>query len=437
MNDHGYIYVQVNPNASIHEGELFSNIMSGGALSTPTNGYAVSDNSFIWRFKAKTNTSTGVDLSASINPEAYNICQGTYCQNAANVIVRQVATGNSVFTPYALVADPTVLQTAFSQATPELTNENIQVVQLNTRAVEDVIPMWGVLHGQSSGDAMLDQAGKLWMKPYGAGMTQNQHNTVPGFNAAAYGAVIGKDMQLTDDWLVGGAFAAGGDNMQGQAALSTQSINSTVYQGMLYGSKKLPNHIYFAGQGLVGFENNDTKRTIPLYASTARGSYDSWFTNIRGELGWSSYTLGKNFVLTPEIDVSYLYVNQGSYQELGSPMNLLVGASNNSSLILGAYCNGAYNLASVYKRQNLTLTGYVGVAGDVLSSQPQVSAAFIAGGPYFNTFGVQFNQAVFRGGAGLVLTNPNNPFSINLNYDAQVGNNAYSNIGSATIKYIA
>ncbi len=430
------IYVRLDQNSALHNGDILSDIMSGTTLQAPTNGFHVTDNSYIWSFvPTLNNTNNGINLTATINPDAYNVCQGTYCQGAATAIIGQVAAGNSTFSPYATLPSANALREAASQATPELTNENIQMVQLITRSVLDIAPMWDSLRGKSSGDAMLYQPGKIWLKPYGASMTQNERNTVQGFNGTAYGAVIGKDIQLTNDWLFGGGFAAGGDNMRGKSVLSGQSINSQAYQGMLYGAKKLPNHVYFAGQGLVGYEINDTNRSIPLYASTAKGSYNSWFTNLRAEAGWSTYALSPNFVFTPVLDASYLFVNQGGYRESGSPMDLSVASNTNSSLVLGAYGNGAYHLTSIHNQHDLTLTGYAGFAGNVIDSQPQVMSTFVASGSTFSTFGVQFNDVVFRGGAGLIITNQTKPLTVELNYDLQVGNNAYSGIGAATIKY--
>lgn len=435
LSQSGNIYVQVGQNNLLHNGDILSNVVSGDTLTAPTNGFNVSDNSYIWSFiPTLNNANNGLHLTATINPDAYNACQGTFCQGAATAILGQVAAGNPIFSPYTQLPTANALRDAASQATPELTNENIQVVQLITRSVLDIAPMWDSLRGKSSGDAMLYQPGKIWVKPYGASMTQNQRNTVPGFNATAYGAVIGKDIQLANDLLFGGGFAAGGDNMHGKSVLSGQSINSQAYQGMLYGAKKLPNHVYVAGQGLLGFGINDTNRSIPLYASTAKGSYNSWFTNIRAETG-RSIDVAPNFVFTPELDASYLFINQNGYKESGSPMDLLVSANQNSSLVLGAYANGAYHLTNVHKQHDLALTGYAGIAGDVINSQPQVTSTFVASGSTFSTFGVQFNGAVFRGGAGLTLTNPTSPFLVELNYDVQAGNNAYSGIGSATIKY--
>ena len=436
LSQSGDIYVQLSQNALLHNGDVLSDIVSGNTLAMPAEGFNVSDNSYIWTFiPTLNNLGNGLNLTATINPDVLNVCQGSYCQGAATAIVGQIAAANPVFSPYATLSTANALSEAASQATPELTNENIQMVQLITRAVLDVTPMWDSLRGRSSGDAMLYTPGKIWVKPYGASMTQNERSTVQGFNATAYGAVIGKDIQLTNDWLFGGGVAAGGDNMHGKSVLSGQSIASQAYQGMVYGAKKLPHHIYYAAQGLVGYELNDTSRFIPLYASTAKGSYNSWFTNLRAEAGWSTYALSPNVIFTPEVDVSYVYINQNSYRESGSPMDLLVASNHNSSLVLGAYANGAYHLNNIHNEHRLTLTGYVGFAGDVINSQPQVLSTFIASGSSFSTFGVQFNGVVFRGGAGLVLTSPTSPLLVELNYDLQVGNNAYSSIGAATIKY--
>ena len=140
-------------------------------------------------------------------------------------------------------------------------------------------------------------------------------------------------------------------------------------------------------------------------------------------------------VFTPEVDASYLFINQNGYTESGSPMDLVVKSNQNNSLILGAYGNGAYHLPIIKSQYNFTLTGYAGFAGDVINSQPNTIATFLAGGSNFSTFGVQFNDLVFRGGAGLKVTSSTKPLILELNYDLQAGNAAFSGVGAATIKY--
>jgi hypothetical protein len=433
----GNINVQLAQNASLHAGEVIPNIISGNTLLAPTNGYQVSDNSFIWKFTATPNvTNNGVNLVGSIDPVATTVCQGDYCRGAANVILGQVAAGNPAFGAYVTLPTASAFQAAASQATPEMTNENIQVTQAVTRSVMDVVPMWGSLHGQSAGDAMLSDPGKVWIKPYNASIIQDESHSIDGYNASAYGFVVGRDAPLTGNGMLGGAFALGKDDMHGKGLLSGQTIHGDLYQAILYAARKFPHNLYLAGQGLLGYGNNDTNRIIPIYANTATGSYNSWFANLRTQLGWNVYTANQNFVMTPMLDASYLYVNQGGYREAGSrSMDLLVNSNHNSSLVLGAYGNFAYHLASYDKLQYLTLTAYAGVARNMLNTEPRVTAAFVAGGPNFSTFGVQSNNPVFRGGIGLNVANPIKPLKVSINYDAQIGNSAYSGIGSATISY--
>ena len=165
----------------------------------------MSDNSFIWQFIAADPGNTEIHLTASIDPAAYHACRGDYCEGAARTIISQIAAGNSLFNPYALLTTSNVFKKAASLATPELINENIQVIQLITRSVMDIAPMWNTLHGKSAGDAKLFQPGEIWLKPYGASMIQDESNTVEGFNATAYGVAIGKDIQITDGLVGGGS----------------------------------------------------------------------------------------------------------------------------------------------------------------------------------------------------------------------------------------
>jgi len=435
LSQSGKINVQLANNASLHAGDVMTNVISGSVLINPVTGYQVSDDSFIWKFTANTNnTNNGINLVANINPVASAACQGMYCQGAANAILNQVAAGNSAFNAFALLTSESEFTKAAAQATPELTNENVGATQITSQAVMDVVPMWGTLHGKSAGDTMLSDPGKIWLKPYGATIIQDKNSTVDGYSATSYGIVLGKDIDLAD-WLFGGALTAGKENLTGKAQLSGQKIHADVYQGLLYGARKLSHNVYFAAQGLVGYGNNDTIRSIPLYASTADGSYNSWFTNVRAQLGWSNYELHQNFILTPLFDASYFYINQGSYRESGSPMDLSVDSNSNSTLTLGAYANGAYHLTEVNKLQYVTLTGYAGFARNLFNNQSQTTATFIAGGPSFSTVGVQFDKTVFRGGFGLNIENPGKPLKANINYDMQTGNNAYAGMGSVTIAY--
>ena len=49
LSQSGNINVQVAQNASLHAGDVLTNVISGATFTSPTNGYQVSDNSFIWK----------------------------------------------------------------------------------------------------------------------------------------------------------------------------------------------------------------------------------------------------------------------------------------------------------------------------------------------------------------------------------------------------
>lgn len=426
----GAINIQVAPSTTLHTGDVF-NIISAATFTAPTGGYTVTSDSFLWSFTAATLLDPGVNLTATINPVALTACSGRYCQGAANAIINQVGAGNATFDPYGSLATQSAFQIAASQATPELTNENIQIIRLVTNSILDVAPVWKTLHGENSRSY---RSSNIWVKPYGGSMNQNEVDTVDGFNSDVYGIVIGDDGKPKKDWLVGGAVATGGDNMDGKAQLSGASINSDTYQGMLYGVRKFPHHLYLAEQGLAGFGDNDTNRSIPLYSSTATGSYNSWFSDIRSVLGWNA-NVRQNWIMTPEFEANYLFVYQSAYQESGSAMDLSVNSNHNSSLVLGAYAHSVYHLTTLEDLRNIAFHVHAGLADNVLNDQPDTTALFTAGGPSFSTFGIPYNQVVFRGGVGLSFENRTKPFFASLDYDFQTGDNAFNNIGSVTLTY--
>jgi len=434
LSDSGAFNVQIQAGSTFHPLDVLSDVL----LTTPGNftgpaDYTVTDNSFLWEFTGLTNGGNdGVDLTISLNSGASSACAGTYCAGAANVIIAQVAAGNPDFSSFSTLPTEASFVAAASQSTPELINENFQVTQLVTRSVLDVLPMWSAYRGSSTGDAMLYQPGKVWVKPYASNATQSERNTVQGYNATAYGLVAGLDTQILNDWMLGGALAIGDSRLKGSSVLNAESIDSTEYQGVLYATKTLPKQFYLAAQALLGFASNDSKRTI--FGSTAEGNYNSWFSNLSAELGWS-YAVSPRLVFTPSLNASYLYINQNGFTENGSPLDLQVQSNNNDAFLLGADASVAYHVATLKNREDLSLTAHAGVAEDILNNQPSTTATFLAGGPSFSTYGIQYNEPVFRGGVGVDMTSPISPFAANLNYDLQAGNNSYNGIFSITISY--
>ncbi|AHE67548.1 autotransporter beta-domain protein [Legionella oakridgensis ATCC 33761 = DSM 21215] len=434
LTNSGAFDVQLTSDSSFRSGNVLYNVIRGNLLTPPTDDYTVTDNSYLWTFTAETNADNGVNLTIKPNPEAYFACSGTYCANAASVIIGQVTSGNTSFSPFVPLPTATDFCTAAAQSTPELFNENIQITRLISRSVMDNLPMWSTLHGRPIDDNMLYQPGQFWLKPYASFISQQQRTSVNGYHANAYGVMFGKDMQLPDNGIFGAALAGGYDKVQGKTVLDGQSIKTNAYQAFIYATNYFPNNVYLTGEGSLGLGFNNSERFMPLFNSTAKGNYHSWFTNFTAELG-RGYALTQRLLFTPALNASYMYVNQTGFTENGSVMALKVQGNNNNSFLLGADTHLAYHVATSFASQSVILTAHAGIAYDVLNNQPVTAATFLAGGPTFSTYGIQYDDVICRAGIGLSLGRPKSPFSLTMKYDLQNGNDGYSGFLSMILKY--
>jgi uncharacterized protein with beta-barrel porin domain len=451
-------FAVVLSNGTVFADNQVLNVIVADAGSSHTGLMTVTDNSLLWEFTAEDNAN-GFDIRTNLNAAAgTDACGDDYCKGAAGVIVEQLAAGNPDFGPYGFLSDATAFKNAASAATPGVANENMHVIMSNIDTVLDVLrgsagqgdgssaggtetpagkPQLMQTHslrGGSSGDAMMTDPGKAWLKPYQSNLSQTGRNTVDGYNSDSVGLVMGSDTELSEDTMVGGAIALGTNNLEGDGKLDGQSIESDVYQGIVYANKDLGDNTYVAAQGLLGVSQNDSVRKMPLFSDTARASYDSWFTNLRGEVG-RDYEISDVLVITPSLNASYVYVEEESYTEHGSTMDLHVNSRDQDALLLGADVDAAYTLPTTLEDQYLVLTARLGFAYDVLDNESTTKSNFVSGGAEFTTDGIEYDDVILRGGVGLKVINGKGPLSGSVNYDASTGNDAMGQILSATVKY--
>lgn len=433
LTSSGNFNLDLSDGYSFANGDVLNNVISAGSLAT--GAMTVADNSYLLDFSVINDGNNGIDILTMINPSAgaNSGCEKTVCQGAANAIIRAMSNGNSDFNPYGTLPDAHSFKIAASEASPELVGENTHVISEMIDSVLDVVKDKTGAGGASSGDAMLSDPGKAWLRVYGAKINQDQRDGVDGYDSRAHGVVAGNDTALSDSVMAGMAIAVGNNNLDGDGAISGQSVDSDIYQGIVYANKNLANNVYVAGQGVLGVSKNDSKRHITLFGDTAKASYDSWFSNIRGEVG-REYQINDRFGLTPSLSASYVYISEESYTEHGSTMDLHVNSNDQDALVFGADAGAVYKLPSLIEKQMIALTAHVGVAYNVLDSQSSVKSNFVSGGPEFTTDGVDYDDVVLRGGAG-VEVNSSGPLSGSINYDVQSGNDANSDILSASIKY--
>ncbi|MFM8333902.1 MAG: autotransporter outer membrane beta-barrel domain-containing protein [Candidatus Methylumidiphilus sp.] len=198
------------------------------------------------------------------------------------------------------------------------------------RLVEGYAPDAAASGGGSGGDTFRDgPLSLMFQAKYQAG---GKHLPVGGFNADAYELTLGGDYRLSDELVVGAAFAYNHtETIMNQDA---GSMRSNIYRVMLFGDYYLPNEMYVNWLGIYTDYDNDIQRRYGY-----SGFVGSASSNPDTRLFGLNATVGKNFnfdewQLDPFVRLEYANLQVDAYREqAGQGLAYEASAQTDESLI--------------------------------------------------------------------------------------------------------
>lgn len=268
--------------------------------------------------------------------------------------------------------------------------------------------------GPAFGDATASDR-RFWFKAFGSRADQDRQQSVSGYEAATSGAVFGVDTTPDEFTRLGVAFGYGRADVDGDDAMSSQSLDADVYSLLVYGSHPVLDERTLIDARLgVGWHRNEGRRGIAIASSVASADYDSVSTSVGVGLS-RAYELGERTKLIPSLRADYLWIRDEGYRESGAgEFNLRVSSRSSDALVLGVDAKLSRELTP-----NTTLMANAGLGYDSLAYGSSVTASYAGGGAAFRTRGIDPEPWLGRAGLGLVSV-VNRDLELTLRYDAEL-----------------
>ena len=439
-------------NASLlHNGDEMKVIQGSTPLTGGPGGTltAISDNSYLWNFQmvdgtGATTPTNSNDLFIRANrasasslgfnqadTNTYNALQTFADANTSDPVMLRVL-GNLNSTPTQGAA-----QNILQSVEPTLNGSDFIGAQtLNNQTLNMAGEQLAMLHnggetGMAAGNNL--KGLRIWGQMFDAEANQGEHEGIKGYSANSWGGAVGIDTRnINDKTILGLALSSGQTNANSKNANHTGTdVNS--YQLTLYGDYAFTKDTFASSMLAYGWQNVDTTRYDigGTGGPAAHGSFNTNEVAARTELG-KNYLYGSTLV-TPSILANYLHYSPDSYTETGAgSMNLHIDRKDMDVLELGV----GTKLSRTYQRADGVLTPSIhgGWRYDVIGDHLNATNSFAAGGPTFDTQGIQPGRSTLDMGASMkYVTNSN--IELTANYEFQHKTDYTSNAGFVRAAY--
>jgi outer membrane autotransporter protein len=170
----------------------------------------------------------------------------------------------------------------------------------------------------------------FWARGFGGQRIQQADGVVLRNVSNFFGGAMGMDKALSPNLRIGGFIGAG--STRTSIELNSGDTDSNLgfgglYARYLWGASFLHAAVQGGGSRNDSTRNNINNNLVAGGLETAKASYNGWYVSPELTLGHRialGHVLGAQHILTPSLQVRYLYGSFGSYTETGSTANLTV-----------------------------------------------------------------------------------------------------------------
>jgi len=420
----GAIDLKVSANETLSKGVL-AGVVKAGSLTVGT--LTVSDDSALWKFNAAVN---GNNIDINVLQERTIIDAVTNTGSSASLGVASILDGfinrspvptgdmATVINALNTLTTESSLANAAAQLTPSFSG-GVALASLNLTSggAEVISNRITQISGLSSGDAA--SGSYVWVQPFGSRTSQDARGSVYGYKANTTGIAIGGDVGLNNDWRVGGAVSYVRANINDDTIVQNESLDIEAYQASVYGSGKWLGNTRLNLQASLGTNSNESQRSITFSSLNreAKGDFNSWNMQLKGEVMYEPYSLNATTTFTPSVGVDYRYVSVDGFTEKGAgAANLDVDSASEDSLVLSIGGHLTHHISN-----SAILTANLGVGHDFMADQSSVTSTFTGGGASFQTEGIAPASTVVKAGLGMKIQTASN-LEVSAGYNIEARN---------------
>lgn len=411
-----------------------NNVFTGNAASD-VDGAIVTDNSFLYGF---TLVEEGNNVDVTLAQEnTIEDAVGDAYSDVGNVLLSDLATSTDAdinAAQAALLSASTAeeVQDVLETVSPPadggaiLAGFDVSVQALDVTDTRLASLRTGNETGMVAGE--MGQGVTAWIQGFGQLASQDERSGVDGYEADTLGIAVGVDTQnIHDNATVGVALSYAVTDVESDSASSTETDVDS-YQISLYGDYDLDQYTYL--EGMLGYAHNNIEQdrnNVGFTGATASADYDSDQFIAYAEAG-RDFAVAERTVLTPSILAHYQHIAVDDYSETGAGgLSLDVDNEDLNILQVGVGAELGWDL-DAGNGGVIRPALNAGYRYDLINDEVQATSTFTAGGPSFETNGLEPSRHTFNVGASVTFANTNNweftadyDFEYKPDYDAHSG----------------